>query len=85
MLLHKDALWPVLIVDKLCPFGPSICLMGTLQPIWDRKNNRGLLQVLKVNTKGLVPEEAKDTGALELELQVAVIYLGENWELNMVL
>lgn len=61
ILLYIDALGPVLIVDKLCPFGPSICLMGTLQPIWDRKSKRGLIQVLKVNIKRLVPEEAKDT------------------------
>lgn len=42
-------------------FGPSICLMDTLQPVWDRKSNRDLIQVLKVNIKRLVPEEAKDT------------------------
>lgn len=42
-------------------FGPPICLMDTLQPIWDRKSNRDLIQVLKVNIKRLVPEEAKDT------------------------
>lgn len=46
---------------QVLSFGPSICLMCTLQPIWDRKSNRDLIQVLKVNIKRLVPEEAKDT------------------------